>query len=417
MVKQIHLRLLPNPTENVEPLSYWLTMQDGRIASEIKHGDLVAAAADIGGENVIAYIPGIDILLTRVALPAGRKSQLRNALPYALEENLIDDVDELHCALGPQLDTGKYVAAITRHDKISYWHQLLLSTGLHIQALLPDFLLLPYTSEGWTVACEGNNAYVRTTAAEGFVCQINVLPLLLQKELQTDKEHIPERITFYGCLPFDDSIMGDAITNQSELVQHPPIGSGNLIELLANNPLTVTSLNLLQGDYAPSSRILQRLRPWYASAILAGVLILFGFIGSVIEYVSLERQNAVLQQQITEVFRQTFPDAKNVNPEIIPRVMKSRLTELRGKGRSSGPDFSQMLAKVAPVFAKSKGVTAQHLRYQMGQMEILLETPDLQSLENLKNRLSDAVPWNVELKSANSSENKVQGRILISEKS
>ena len=53
----------------------------------------------------------------------------------------------------------------------------------------------------------------------------------------------------------------------------------------------------------------------------------------------------------------------------------------------------------------------------MGQMEILLETPDLQSLENLKNRLSDAVPWNVELKSANSSENKVQGRILISEKS
>ena len=76
-----------------------------------------------------------------------------------------------------------------------------------------------------------------------------------------------------------------------------------------------------------------------------------------------------------------------------------------------------MLAKVAPVFANSKGVTAQHLRFQTGQMEILLETPDLQSLEALKNRLSDAVPWEVELKSANSTENKVQGRILISEKS
>ena len=415
MVKQIHLRLLPNPTENAEPLAYWLTMQDGRIASEIKQGDLAAAAADIGGENVIAYIPGIDILLTRVALPTGRKSQLRNALPYALEENLIDDVDELHCALGPQLETGKFVAAVTRHDKINYWHQLLLSTGLHIQTLLPDFLLLPYTPQGWTIACEGNTAYVRTTAAEGFVCQINVLPLFLQKELQTDEEHIPERITFYGCLPFDDSIMGDAITSQCELVQHPPIGSGNVIELLANNPLTVTSLNLLQGEYAPSSRIMQRLRPWYTSAILAGVLIMFGFIGSVAEYVSLQRQNADLEQQITQVFRQTFPDVKRiVNPA---SQMRSRVDELRGKGRASGPDFSQMLAKVAPVFAKSKGVTAQHLRYQMGQMEILLETPDLQSLENLKNRLSDAVPWEVELKSANSIENKVQGRILISEKS
>ncbi len=415
MLKQIHLRLLPDPADSAEPLAYWLTMQDGHIASEIKQGNLATAAADIGGDNVIAYIPGIDILLTRVNLPAGRKSQLRHALPYALEENLIDDVDELHCALGPQLETGKYVAAVTRQDKIGYWHQLLLSAGLHIQALLPDFLLLPYTPQGWTVACEGNTAYVRTTDTEGFVCQINVLPMLLQKELQADTEHVPERITFHGCLPFEDNIMGDAITAECELLQQPPIGSGNLIELLANHPLTTTSLNLLQGEYAPSSRILQRLRPWYTSAVLAGVLILFGFIGSVIEYASLQRQNADLEQQITQVFRQAFPDVKRiVNPA---SQMRSRVAELRGKGRDSGPDFSQMLAKVAPVFANSKGITAQHLRFQMGQMEILLETPDLQSLENLKNRLSDAVPWAVELKSANSTENKVQGRILISEKS
>jgi general secretion pathway protein L len=417
MVKQIHLRLLPNPTEGAEPLAYWLTMQDGRIASKIKQGDLSAAAIDIGPDNVIAYIPGIDILLTRVNLPAGRKSQLRHALPYALEENLIDDVDDLHCALGPQIDNGKYVAAVTRHEKISYWHQLLLSTGLHIQALLPDFLLVPYTVHNWSVACEGNNAYVRTTETEGFVCQTNVLPLLLQKELEAVKSPAPERIMFYGCLPFNDSIMGDAISSQCQLVQHPTIGTGNLIELLANNPLTTTNLNLLQGEYAPSSRILQRLRPWYTAAVLAGVLILLGFVGAIIEYVSLQQQSAKLDQQIVQVFSQTFPDAKNVRPETVSSIMKNRLTQLRSTGRGNGPDFSQMLAKVAPVVTKSKGVNAQQLRYQMGQMEIMLETPDLQSLEDLKNRLSEAVPWDVELKSANSTENKVQGRIVIFEKS
>ena len=415
MLKQIHLRLLPNPADDAAPLAYWLTMQDGRIASEIKQGDLAAAAADIGADNVIAYIPGIDILLTRVKLPGGRKSQLRNALPYALEENLIDDVDDLHCALGPQLENGQYIAAVARDDKISYWHQLLLSTGLHIQALLPDFLLLPLAPHKWSVACEGNTAYVRTSETEGFVCQINVLPLLLQKELSTSKEQAPEAIIFYGCLPFEDQLMGEVITSQCELIQHPPLGSGSLIELLANNPLTTTSLNLLQGEYAPSSRLLQRLRPWYASAVLAGILILLGFVGSLIEYVSLKQQNAALDQQITQVFRQTFPDVTRiVNPA---SQMRSRVAELRGKGRGTGPEFSQMLARVAPVVANSKGVTAQHLRYQMGQMEILLETPDLQSLENLKNRLSEAVPWEVELKSANSTENKVQGRILIFEKS
>jgi general secretion pathway protein L len=415
MVKQIHLRLLPNPAEDAEPLAYWVTMQDGQVASEIKQGDLATAAADIGADNVIAYIPGIDILLTRVSLPAGRKSQLRNALPFALEENLIDDVEDVHCALGPQLETGKYVAAVTRQDNISHWHQILLSTGLHIQALLPDIMLVPLKAQNWTVACEDNTAHVRTSPAEGFVCQINVLPLLLQKELGVEQVEIPERIEFYGCLPFDETIMGEPITSKCQLVQHPALGTGNLIELLANNPLTTTSLNLLQGDYAPSSRMLQRLRPWYTSAVLAGIFILVGFVGSVIEYVSLKQQSTELEQQITQVFKQTFPDVTRiVNPA---SQMRNRVNELRGKGRGSGPDFSQMLAKVAPVVAKTKGVNAQHLRYQSGQMEILLETPDLQSLEDLKNRISTAVPWEVELKSAQSTENKVQGRILIFGKS
>jgi general secretion pathway protein L len=415
MVKQTHLRLLPNPSDSTAPHAIWVSMQDGQLTSEIKQGDLATAAANIGADNVIAYIPAIDILLTRVTLPAGRKSQLRNALPFALEENLIDDVEDLHCALGPRLEDGKYVAAVTRHDNINYWHQLLLSTGLHIQALLPDFLLLPLNAQSWSVACEGNTAYVRTTNTEGFVCQINVLPLMLQKELDVNEEHVPERIEFHGCLPFDESLMGEPLISQCQLVQHPATGSGNLLELLANNPPTATSLNLLQGDFAPSSRILQRLRPWYTSAALAGILILVAFVGSVIEYISLKQQSATLEQQITQIFQQTFPDVKRiVNPA---SQMRNRVAELRGKGRGSGPDFSEMLAKVAPVVANSKGVTAQHLRFQTGQMEILLETPDLQSLEALKNRLSDAVPWEVELKSANSTENKVQGRILISEKS
>jgi len=415
MVKQTHLRLLPNPADSTAPHALWVSMQDGQITSGFKQGDLATAAADIGADNVIAYIPGIDILLTRVNLPAGRKSQLRNALPFALEESLIDDVEDLHCALGPQLENGMYVAAVTRQENINYWHQLLLSTGLHIQALLPDFLLLPRNPYSWSVACEGNTAYVRMTDAEGFVCRINVLPLLLQKELEDAEEHLPERIEFHGCLPFDENLMGESLTSQCQLVQHPAIGSGNLLELLAGSPPTATRLNLLQGDFAPSSRILQRLRPWYTSAALAGAMILVAFIGSVIEYVSLKQQSAALEQQITQIFQQTFPDVKRiVNPA---SQMRNRVAELRGKGRGGGPDFSEMLARVAPVVANSKGVTAQHLRFQTGQMEILLETPDLQSLESLKNRLSDAVPWEVELKSANSTENKVQGRILIFEKS
>lgn len=418
MDKQIHLRLQPNPADDSNPIVYWVTLQDGRAMSGVKQSDLPTAIAEIGADNVVAYIPGIDILLTHVTLPAGRKSQLRNALPFALEENLIDDVENLHCALGPQLADGRYIAAVTRDDNIQYWHQLLVSSGLHLQALLPDTLLIPRSVGSWSIACEQNTAYVRTADADGFVCQTNVLPFLLQKELDNRGDNLPHSIEIHGCMGFDETQLSEVIKDKVQIVHLPALGSGNLIELLLQKAPGSSRLNLLQGEFAPSSRLLQRIRPWYASAALAGVLLLLGFTGSVLEYISLKQQSAQLEQQILQVFRQAFPEVKrNVSPTTVSSIMKSRLAELRGKGRGSGPDFSDMLAKVAPVVAKAKGVNAQHLRYQSGQMEILLITPDLQTLEQLKNQISSAVPWEVELKSANSTENKVEGRIVIFRKS
>ena len=418
MDKLTHLRLIPNPADDSNPIAYWVTLQDGRAVSGIKQSDLATAIPEIGADNVVAYIPGIDILLTRARLPAGRKSQLRNALPFALEENLIDDVENLHCALGPQLADGHYVAAVSKDDNIQYWHQLLVSTGLHLQALLPDTLLLPRSVESWSIACEQNTAYVRTADAEGFVCQTNVLPFLLQKQLDNCGDNLPHSIEIHACPEFDETGLSEAIRDKVQIAQHPELSSGNLIELLLQKSPGSSNLNLLQGEFAPSSRLLQRIRPWYTSAALVGVLLLLGFTGSIIEYVSLKQQSGQLEQQILQTFQQAFPDVKrNVSAATVSSIMKSRLTMLRGTGQGDGPGFSEMLAKVAPVVAKAKGVNAQHLRFQSGQMEILLITPDLQTLEQLKNQISSAVPWEVELKSANSTEKKVEGRIVIFRKS
>jgi general secretion pathway protein L len=418
MDKQIHLRLLPNPADDSNPIAYWVTLQDGRAISGIKQSDFSTAIKELGADNVIAYIPGIDVLLTQVTLPSGRKSQLRNALPFALEENLIDDVENLHCALGPQLINGQYIAAVSSDDKIQYWHQLLISSGLHLQALLPDTLLLPRSVGSWSIMCENNSAYVRTADADGFVCQKDVLAFLLQKEFDNVGNYLPQSIEVYGCPDFDDTQLSGALKDKVQIVHHSEPSSGNLIELLLNKSPGSSNLNLLQGEYAPSSRLLQRVRPWYASAALVGVLLVLGFTGSVLEYFSLKQQSSQLEQQILQVFRQTFPEVKrNVSATTVSSIMKSRLAELRGKGPGSGPDFSNMLAKVAPVVSKAKDVEAQHLRYQSGQMEILFITPDLQTLENLKNSISNAVPWEVELKSANSTEKKVEGRIVIFRKS
>ncbi|NNF96381.1 MAG: hypothetical protein HKM94_05585 [Halobacteria archaeon] len=54
MDKQIHLRLLPNPADDNNPIVYWVTLQNGRAISGIKQSDLATALPEIGAANVSA---------------------------------------------------------------------------------------------------------------------------------------------------------------------------------------------------------------------------------------------------------------------------------------------------------------------------------------------------------------------------
>lgn len=412
MAQQTHLRLFPVPPDSEQIQSSWITIQDGTAVSGIMRGELESAADSFDKDNVIVYIPTIDIFLTEVNLPAGRKAQLREALPYALEESLTEDVDKLHCALGTKLIDGSYAAAVVDKKIIQQWIEILRNVGISPRAMYADIALLPAFHDSWSISCLDTNIHIRTGRDEGFVCQAAMLPRLIRKAL--DHRPAPKQVHLYGCeIPDMDKFRG-FFTEDCEIVPHNETSSGQLLNLLLEEDRGPTSsLNLLQNEFAPRSQIIQKLRPWYTTAALAAALLVFGFIGNVVEYVSLNKQNQALEQEIRQTFQNTFPDVKRiVNPQA---QMRHRLSQLSGNA-GSGPGFSEMLAKVAPITARTPKTSVSYLRYQKGQMELLLELPDLQTLEALKNRLSEGTPWQVELKSANSSENKVQGRLLIYKK-
>ncbi len=387
----------------------WIRLQDGRATGGIKQGDLAQAAEDIGGDPLTVYVPALDVLLTRVKLPGGRRSQLLTALPYALEDNLVDNVEALHCALGPRLETGDYVAAVVAEEKMQQWQSAMQQAGLRPQVLLPDTMLLPWTPGSWSLHCQQSNVWVRTGMAEGFVCTAGSLPFLLQ---QAATEQSPRNLTLYGCADLEQEVLAAALGDVTiDVVAQQKTTPEPGLTLVVQHGITPSGLNLLQGNFAPHSRLKQQLRPWYPAAALAGVWLILMLAGDISEYLTLKRQSEQLQQQIVEVFRKTFPQIKRVvNPQA---QMRHHLNQLRGNSEGEG-SFTTLLAQIAPAAAKMKNVHIKNLRYHQGQMELLLELPDLQSLETLKRRMSEATTWRVELKSANASDNKVQGRIQIS---
>ncbi len=410
MAIQVHLRLTGKPQDSQTRVS-WLSLENGQAVGGLKQGDLAQVAADIGASNLLVYLPGIEVLLSRVQLPSGRRSQLLRALPYALEDDLVQDVEEVHCVLGPRQDDNHYIAAVIARETLQEWLDVLQQHGLRPRIMLPDTLLLPWQSDTWHVWCEEELAWIRSGPAEGYVCTRDSLEFLLAQAIE-NSDTSPASLRLYHCDSIDETALCTRLGLAVEKAASPPVD--NMLGLLLQEDNTPpTALNLLQDNFAPGSQLKQQLRPWFPVAALALVLLAISLAGNIIEYRRLDNLNQQLEQQIVKVFRQTFPDVKRVvNPQA---QMKHRLRQLRGSSNSAGPSFNEMIAQVAPVLAKSEKLNITNLRFVQGQMQLKLELPDLQSLEKLKQALVDNTDWKIELKSANATEDKVEGRIVISQ--
>ncbi|EQM66204.1 type II secretion system protein GspL [Pseudomonas solani] len=80
------------------PLTWWLD------AHAPEQGDLHQAATALAGQRLTLLLPAEAASTHEVEVPARSGRWLRQALRSALEERLLDDIDNLHLARGPLLD-------------------------------------------------------------------------------------------------------------------------------------------------------------------------------------------------------------------------------------------------------------------------------------------------------------------------
>src|SRR5262245_32490046 len=80
--------------------SWILADARGSALSAPQSGPLEQAAARAGGRLVCVLVPGTDVLLAEPEVPVKAGTKLQQVVPYALEEQLAQDIDDLHFAIG-----------------------------------------------------------------------------------------------------------------------------------------------------------------------------------------------------------------------------------------------------------------------------------------------------------------------------
>ncbi|MEQ6340864.1 MAG: type II secretion system protein GspL [Gammaproteobacteria bacterium] len=406
---KLFIRFNPSSPDEVD----WLRMDESaRHDLAVHHDPLPDIAAAAAACRVILLVPGAEVLLTSAAVPGGNRQKIASAVPYALEEQLASDVDNLHFALGERRDDGRISAAVAVKTQLDAWLERLRQAGIEPDAVVPDILALPWASGTWTVLMDGDRALVRTARQAGFVADGDNLDTLLRLALNEAGDARPERIRIIHPLaapaqsensPSELSYDLD-VTVDTETVGEP------VFAILCRGYDEPDALNMLQGAYSRREQLGKLWRPWRPVAALAAVLLLIQGSMMVTDYMRLNSERQVLAQQIEQVYLQTFPDARKV---VNARVqMEERLKELRGGGADEA-GFMGLLADIGPGLKETPSVEVQRISYNEGKIDLALLIADLQSLDKLKQRLTTQRGLNVDIQSAASRDGRVEALLQI----
>lgn len=363
----------------------WL-QPDGRV----QHGPLTAFAEQAPGVRPILIVPGEAVILQPIIAPSRKRSTWARAVPYALEDQLAEDIEALHFVLGNALDEGRLPVAVIGHDTLRDWLQTCEQSGLTPAAAIPEPLLLPWREGFWSVLLEHGRAVVRTGRWQGFATERETLALWLTEALSEVGEAKPRGLCIWG-----EAIPELAETPLAELENQVESTSVETLSLYTTAYQPTTSLNLLQGPYSRQASWGRWLRPWRTTAALAGVLLILQGGTLIYNHWRLQKEMVWLNTEMERLYKEAVPGATRiVNPKA---QLEARLRELRPTN-TGGSTFFELLQRSGQPLGNFPDISLRGLNYRDGQLDLSLQGGAPAVLDQLRQQFNQQPSLQVEMR-------------------
>ena len=402
--------LLRLPRAPEEPASWLVADARGAPAGPPQSGPLSLAAARAAGRRVCVLVPGADVLLAEPDVPVKAGAKLQQLLPYALEEHLADDIDDLHFAIGRRAgEASRTPVAVVARALLNEWLAMLRASGIEPEAIYADSDLLPRNPGQAVVLLEEDAVCVRSPGASPVTLPADALA----EALEIAQSGVDAPLTgARGLILYTGAAEWQRHSAQIEAARAH--FDGIKIQLLTGGPLALfaqqlpasTPINLLQGAYAPTAARAVGLRAWRVAAILLVSLISLHLAGKFGELQLLKNREHQLDASIRDTFRTAMPgDANSLDAR---RRMEQRLSAARGAGGGLLPAL-QALAQARDA---TPGMSVQALSFHGGALDMKLSAPDAASLDRVSQSLRTN-GWQADLTGGNNAPAGYEGHIQV----
>ncbi len=344
----------------------WVVLNaDNVFRYNVRHGnpaDLTDAAQD---KEVIVIVPAEDVLITSVSLPKMNRSRLAQALPFALEEKLIGDVDTLHFAQGETQADGSLPVAVVSKEKMQAWVSLLQSWNILADALIPSTLALSAEEGAWSVAVNGM-AIVRSGLYQGFACDKDNLKEMLEIALEAS-ESKPELIRIHN---YSTHAVSETL-NLKIPVKEDFNETDQLYADLAKNAGKLPAINLLQAEYrTKKSRYPKMQKIWKATFYLAMSWVILLFFYPTISYLILKHKVNSIESQIEQIYKHNFPQSSSM---VAPKLRMEE--KLRSFTSQAGDNkLFSLLGYIGKAMLEKPSIKIKRFDFKNNQLTLELMT-------------------------------------------
>ena len=380
-------------------------------------GPLGSARVDAGDRKVMVLVPPTEVLSTTIDMPVKSPAKIQQALPFALEEYVAEDIEDLHFAAGRRSDDGRLEVSVVSRETLDRWLTRLRDAGLEPDVLVAENYGLATIPGTISLMFEGDTVYVNDGAETSLVMQdigpddaLQAIGVLGNgDDLGADA---PRHVVVYCDADNKEAHDGefDVLRHNFETFDVRMLPDGALPRL-AVTVATGVGVNLLQGDYGAKTEYGTWLRPWrHAAALLVAVGVV-GIAGKAISAVKLDRQEAELREQFLAEYRDIAPGASDVrDPMAVIRSLRERL----GQNPSAGSSvFLPALEQLSEALQANDEVQVRAISYRAGVVDIRLTAPSVAVLDNIQRRIDDGGRFRAEIQSTDQNDDQWNSRIQI----
>jgi general secretion pathway protein L len=375
----------------------WLTLDEtGSAVVAKQRGPLSLAAVPARASKVIALAPASQILLAEPELPPGSGVKLARAVPFALEEQLTEDIDDLSFAIGHRQDNARTPVAVVSRTVLQGWLAELSDAGIEPAAIHADISLMPDNPGQTILWLEKARLAVRRPGALPFAVELTpvaealvvagVIPDPLAPQPEEGVEPAPlESAVLYvtrkdwtHVQPEFEALAGQFASLKIQILTEGPL------PWLARHLAEAKPVNLLQGEFARTTDYGARWHRWRTAAMLAAGLLVAHVAAAALKIHQANHETRVLDAEIAEIFARTMPSATLEDPR---RQMESRLEQIRRSG--AGPQyFLRTLEALGDAVTATPKTGIDSLSYREQSLDMKVSAPSLAALSQLSQRVA-----------------------------